>query len=157
MKFYQSLLYIPTHIAFNCDFHLSMQYPVIVRLHFIYILFHVGIQPQTNLEYLNLQEWVAKQGVMAPLKFKASPQECNFCKRKSLQISKVAPLTFSSLSIGIRTGRLEGWGSKALPQSFHRIVRIFLYTNIFQPPSFKPSPVLMWPNLSCFTYPVHMM
>ena len=29
---------------------------------------------------------------MAPLKFKASPQECNFCNRKSLQFSKVAPL-----------------------------------------------------------------
>ena len=29
---------------------------------------------------------------MAPLKFKASPQECKFCNRKSLQFSKVAPL-----------------------------------------------------------------
>ena len=29
---------------------------------------------------------------MAPLKFKASPQGCKFCNRKSLHFSKVAPL-----------------------------------------------------------------
>ena len=32
------------------------------------------------------------RGAMTPLKFKASPQDCNFCNRKSLQCSKVAPL-----------------------------------------------------------------
>ena len=36
---------------------------------------------------------------MAPIKFKATPSECNFCNRNLLQFTKMAPLTLITSSV----------------------------------------------------------
>ena len=59
----------------------------------------IRLQLHRNLvQLIHRRQKQGGKGAMAPLKFKTSPQDCSFCNRKSLQFSKVAPLTVSIAS-----------------------------------------------------------
>ena len=56
-----------------------------------------------QLSYCDCFSWTqtiggGNRGDRSPLKFKAFPWECNFCNRKLLEYSKVAPLLSAASS-----------------------------------------------------------